>query len=464
MSELLFQTDWLGSRPVYYNERTGATSLNVNDVIEFANAEFDAEGLGAYLATGYSVFQHTPVSGVRILPPSARLWRDGDSRLRVEQLPVDLDTRLATRHTEDEVIGLLRTRVRAAESATTGEVVIPTSGGYDSRLLNLMIAEPSRIRSFTFGATARQWDSAEVARARALAEMLGTRWERVHLAPFHVHLDDWDDAFGPALHAHGMYQLEFYRQVRARLAGGELVLSGLGGDWFAGKGDAVAMRPLRGPDDVRRLIRSHGMNADVNAVVIPHRGTLLEEYYEAHREILDSPRRRLVEAVRCRMGLTHYLLRAPQLHGFAVDAPFLDIEVACAMLTLPDDRRQGRRWVTDYFASRRATLEAVGGNNRYWLYWPVMRAQPLSPLDDRLLSEIVRPDYVRWVNRTVSWRGVWWEGYQRLGGNRGFRRAARYLRSRGFRQRRLEAYHAYMTLRPLQRLLQKRDAARKACR
>ncbi len=186
MSELLFETDWLGSRPVYYNERTGAASLNVNDVIEFANAEFDAEGLGAYLATGYSVFQHTPVSGVRILPPSARLWRDGDSRLRVEQLPVDLDTRLATRHTEDEVIGLLRTRVRAAESATTGEVVIPTSGGYDSRLLNLMIAEPSRIRSFTFGATARQWDSAEVARARALAEMLGTRWERVHLAPFHV--------------------------------------------------------------------------------------------------------------------------------------------------------------------------------------------------------------------------------------------------------------------------------------
>ena len=49
---LLFETDWLASDPVYYNEVTGAASHGINDVIDFANVELDAEGLNAYLGTG----------------------------------------------------------------------------------------------------------------------------------------------------------------------------------------------------------------------------------------------------------------------------------------------------------------------------------------------------------------------------------------------------------------------------
>ena len=384
----------------------------------------------------------------------------GGRALRVEDVPVDIDARLEVRFTEDEVIDLLRARVQAAESAYEGKVVIPTSGGYDSRLLNLMVAEPSRVRSFTFGPTARQWDSSEVARARALAQMVGSRWERIPLAPFHSRLDEWDEAFGPAVHAHGMYQLDFYSKVRSRLAGGELVLSGLGGDGLAGKVDDLERRPLSGPADVVRLIQPGVMNADPSASVVPHRGTLQEEYFERHRDILSSHRRRVLEAVRFRIQLTHYLLRVPRLYGLDADAPFLDIDVGTAMLSLPDERRPGRRWVREYLASRGALFEDVCGDDQYWLYWPAMRAQPLAPLDEGVLAEVVRPDYVRWVNRTVSWRGLWYEGYERMSQRRGFRRASACLRAVGLRQRRLEAYHAFMTLRPIQRLLQKRDAAR----
>jgi len=459
MNELVFESDWLGTDPCYYNEVTGRAGRNINDVIDFANLEFDAEGLGAYLGTGYSVFQHTPVRHVRYLPPSARLWRSG-GELRVEDVPLDLDALLAEPRTEDEAIDVLRERVRAAESAAEGEIVIPTSGGYDSRLLNLMIAEPSRVRSFTFGATPRQWDSAEVARARALSEMLGTRWERIPIAPFHTRLDEWDEAFGPALHAHGMYQMEFYRRVRSRVSGGELLLSGLCGDWFEGKGDEI-LRSQTDPRQVQQMILTMGMQANPEVSAMPWRGALAEEYYELHRDILKSHRRRVIEGVRFRMMLVHYLLRVPRLYGFTVDAPFLDIGVATTMLDLPDERRLKRRWVTEYLRSRNALFEDAGGGSLYWLYWPVMRRQPLAPLDDALLAEVVRPDYVRWINRTVSWRGLWWEGYERLGNRRGFRRAAKRLRELGLRQRRLDAYHAYMTLRPIQRLLQKRDAARR---
>ena len=460
MSELLFETDWVGSRPVYYNVHTGSASHNINDVIAFADVELDAAGANAYLAAGYSVFQRTPIRDVRFMPPSARLWRDDGGKLRIEEVPIDLDTHLAERHTEDEAMDLLRARVQAAESAAEGDIVIPTSGGYDSRLLNLMIADPSRVRSFSFGATPRQWDSGEVARARALSEMLGTHWERIHLGPFHSHLDEWDRAFGPAVHAHGMYQMEFYRQVRARSAGGELLLSGLCGEWFQGDDDNADPTPAS-PADAELLIYNAGMHADPSASVLPHRGALLEEYFEAHRDTLRSRHRRVIEAVRFRMMLTHYLLRVPALYGFRTTAPFLDIDVATAMLTLPDGRRRERLWVTEYLSGRGALFESVTGESLYWLYWPVMRQQPLAPLDSGLLAEIVRPDYVRWINRTVRWPGLWWEGYERISGRHGFRRAAVYLRTKGFRQRRIEAYHAYMTLLPLQRLLQKREMAQR---
>lgn len=458
---LLFESDWLGSRPVYYNEVTGTASRAINDVIDFANAEFDAEGFNAYLGTGFSVFGHTVVRDVRVLPPSTRLWRENDGSLRLEKVPLDLMSRIERRRSEDEVVEMLRARVQAAETAAEGEIVIPTSGGYDSRLLNLMVAEPARVRSFTFGPSRRQWDSVEVVRARALAELIGSRWERIPVGYYHTYLDPWDDAFGPALHAHGMYQMEFYEQVRSRVAGGNLLFSGLFGDWIEGKCDTWA-RPVAAPSEVRNVVFTFNQKADIRASRIPWTGELAEQYYEATRDDFEHHRLRCVEAVRFRMGILHYLVRVAELYGFVVDTPYLDIDVAAAMLSLSDERRSHRAWVTDYFRSCGAYSDnEIGGNADYSLFWPVMRRQPLRPLDETLLAEVVRPDYVRWVNRTVSWRGAWYEAYHLVGERRGFRRAAGWLDRHGLHQCRLDAYFAYLTLRPIERLIQKRDAARR---
>lgn len=458
---LLFESDWLGSRPVYYNEVTGAASHGINDVIDFANAEFDPEGFNAYLGTGFSVFGHTVVRHVRVLPPSTRLWRERDGGLRLEPVPLDLVSRIEQRRSEDEVIDMLRARVQRAEAAAEGEIVIPTSGGYDSRLLNLMVAEPRRVRSFTFGPSRKQSDSVEVVRARALSELIGSRWEQVPVGYYHTYLDAWDDAFGPALHAHGMYQMEFYAQVRDRVAGGNLLFSGLFGDWIEGKCDTWAP-PIARPSEVRNVIFTFNQKADIRASRIPWTGELAEQYYETMRDDFEHHRLRCVEAVRFRMGILHYLVRVAELYGFVVDTPFLDVDVATAMLTLSDERRSHRKWVVDYFASRDAYFDKeVGGSADYSLFWPAMRRQPLAPLDDALLAEVVEPDYVRWVNRTVSWRGAWYEAYHLIGERRGFRRAAGWLDRHGLHQCRLDAYFAYMTLRPIQRLMQKRDAARR---
>ena len=82
---LLYQSDWLASRPCFYNLRNGRAGQCINDVIDPADLEFDPEGLNDYLDFGFCVFEHTPVKDVRLLRHSARLWAGPDG-LRVEQL------------------------------------------------------------------------------------------------------------------------------------------------------------------------------------------------------------------------------------------------------------------------------------------------------------------------------------------------------------------------------------------
>lgn len=457
--EVLFETDWLASRPVFFNKATGRAGRSINEVIDFANLEIDGEGLAAYLDHGFAVFQRTPVRDVEFLPASSRLIGGSDGRLRIEPLPDDLDARLATTTPEAAALDLLRTRVREIEASTTGDIVIPTSGGYDSRLLNLMVGDRARVRSFSYGVSYRQWESTEAIRARELARILGTRWERIPLGSFHRYLDDWDALYGPSVCAHGMYFMEFYSQVAGRVGSGSALLSGSCGDWFRGKGDTV-LPTVSGPGDVSRLILSFGRNADSS---MSYRGgpqRLYEEYFETNRELLRSPKRSLIEMLRLRMTLLHHLVSLPAQQGFSVYAPLTDIDVGTALLTVPAERRVNERWLTDYFNACGVDLK-MRGASEYALDYLAMRRVPLAPLQEALLAEVVRPEYVRWINRNVGWSGVWAEGYAWLGQRKGLRRASVRLRTWGVRPRRLEAYWAYLTLRPIERLLKRRDEAQR---
>src|ERR1035437_2827551 len=131
--ELVYESDWLASRPFFYNVKTGAASANINDLIDLENVEFDPEGLKDYLDFGFSVFEHTPVRDVRMLRYSSRL-HSGPDGLRVEHLEGPAYAWLDGKSTVDEVLDLTRAKVDEAVAAARGDVVVPTSGGLDSRL------------------------------------------------------------------------------------------------------------------------------------------------------------------------------------------------------------------------------------------------------------------------------------------------------------------------------------------
>jgi hypothetical protein len=456
----VFETDWLGSHPVFYHETTGRVSHNVNDVIDYANLEFDADGFNNYLAFGYSVFGQTPIRQVKFLSHSSRLSRRSDGRFHVESLPDPSETWLNRVSTEEEVLHRLRQSVEEWEERVCGEIVIPTSGGYDSRLLNLLITDRSRIRSFSFGLSDKQKESFEVVRARKFCELLGIRWEQIPLGDFHVYFDEWHRLFGISTHAHGMYQIEFHRKIAERVRRGSPLLAGIIGDAWAG---SVNLLQIERPEDVRKLGYAHGMNADPSQSRMRTSWEGMQRYFDEQRERLGDPRIRVIEAMRFKILLLSYLITVPGSLGFEAWSPFLLPEVALSMLTLPSERRVGRAWQRDFFAEMGVDIESLNLPCRFdnTLNIQAMCRRPLRPLDARLLGEVVNPDYVRWINRQVSRVGPVWEWIWRQSQLRP-RKMGVPLRRLGIQDRRIEAYYAYLTLRPVETLLRDRNACQSA--
>lgn len=460
---LVFETDWLASRPFFYNLRTGRCSRRIDEVIDLADLEFDPEGLNDYLDFGFSVFGRTPVRDVRMLRYSSRLYL-GPEGLRVEELDDPAYAWLERSSRVDEVVDLAEALVNEGAADASGEVVVPTSGGFDSRFIDVLLHDRDRVRAFTYGVSDDQARSAEAVKAAELCRRLGLRWELIPLGGFHRYLDEWDRLFGVSTHAHGMYHIEFYRQIVPRVSSGSLLISGASGEWFAGDDPEVrVIETLRGPDDLLEVFRYGRMCADSRQSRFRSQGVGLERLLEEQPLIRTEMLPRVFTVVRLRTTLLSYLQTVPESLGLAARAPFLDIRLAMRMLTLPADLRYERRWQREFFASRGVDIEAASllcdyQNN---LNATAMRRHPLTPLDVDLLSEIVRPEYVHWVNRTVGPLGLHHEAITRLAWQRGFRRAVKQLRRMGVTDRRAEAYGAYLTLRPIEALLQRRDVMRR---
>ena len=452
MTRLLFETDWLASHPVFYNERTGKASHSINDVIDYENLEFDPEGFNNFLDFGYSVFEQTPIKHVKFLRHSARLLVDDQGRLTVKYLPDPAKDRLNKRCAEEDVLDLLQSKVRQWERSCSGRIIIPTSGGYDSRLLNLLIEDKSRIRSFTYGISPRQSESYEVVYAQRLAHILGTMWEQVVLNNFHRYFEEWDELYGVSTHAHGMYHIDLYRQIKSRVDTESPLLSGIVGDAWAG----IFVDMIDCPGDVPRLGYTHGIHASSSASRLTSKNGAVERYYEMKRQELLDPRMRIVELVRFKIILLSYLMRVPGYLGFKPWSPFLDIDVAMSMLNLPSVRRKERIWQRDYFRKNGVDLASMDlkGSNQNNLDLQGIRHVTPPPLDATLLSEIVEPAYVDWINKNVCRRH---RSRELFVNSETFCRIWARLEREGIGSQQQLAYNAYITLKPIENILKRRS-------
>jgi hypothetical protein len=449
-----YATDWLGTEPYFYNERTGAVARSIHDVIDYRNLEIDPDGLIDYLDFGYCVFGHTPVQHVRFVAPCAQLTRNDAGELTETPLPDPVDSWSSRSTTPAEAVECLRAELQAWEDSHPGNLVLPLSGGHDSRLLAVLTRDKSRIRSFTYGTSKRQSQSREVTRAQYVAEVLGLSWEQIELCDFHDRMGDWDDLFGVSTHAHGMYHLEFYDKIARRIGSGGSLLSGLCGDAWAGH---IPRLPAESAADLPVLGLTRGVRAGGNGIRLQGDGRYREDFWSRRSERFRDPIYQIVEVIRLKMILLRFALLAPANRGFTPTAPYLRPEVALTMIRLPAQQRHQRRWQHDFF--RKCKLDLTGsfrGSRENNLDLHVLRQFPPAPLDLGLLRELFATDYLERINREVFSPAGW---QRLLSLSQGHAVGARLGSLARLPSPHSAAYNAYLTLKPLENLLRRRNLA-----
>jgi len=392
----IFETDWLGLNPVFYNEATKAVSYNINDVIDYNNLEFDENGLNDYLDFGYSVFGYTPIKNVRYVPPHSRL-EIKETEIKVTELPDPALKYFDKTSNEDDVFDMIRENVRQWENKDE-KIVIPTSAGFDSRLLNCMIGDKSKIETFGYGISCEQNTHQEVVYARELSRRLGTKYTHIPLSDFHKYNDYWFKQFGISTHLHGMYHIEFYNKIKDILGSNIRILSGIVGDLWAGK----EVQPINSPYDVIHLGMNHGINANPEYCLMKRTIDRKEEYFEKNKELLTIPQYRVLALIRTKIMLLRYLMAMPMSLGMEAVSPFIDIDVCMGMLFIEPSRRRNRIWQVDFFRKNGIMIEDSPDIrhelDQNTLDLDAQNRIPLEHLDIEKMGSVFVPDYLKAIN------------------------------------------------------------------
>lgn len=448
--------NWVGCGTVFYNERTGAVSKSINEVIDYANLEIDPHGLAAYLDYGYVVFGRTPVKHVKYLLPTESLTVV-DGKLVVTEHSDQVLEGFGKPSKEADVLDKMEDRINRWANSFQEDILIPTSGGFDSRLLNILVKDRSRIRAYTYGTSYDQQQSREAVYAQVLSERLNTDWHRVDLGGFNHYIADWYALYGVSVAASGTYHMEFYKQIAERENHRKLqLLSGIIGDAWAG---AFTVAEVDTPASYRTLGHTHGMSADASrALKANYQEALVTPFFEKQRALLKLPEYRLLTTMRTKMTMLQFLVNLPPYYGFETYSPFLEQDIALDMLNLPAERRANRQWQRDFFKKHNVLFEEEKHQYTYQnsLNYYALLHHPLEPLNVGLLREVIDPAYLEWINTTLA-RINWQERvFQTL---MHMPKVKEGLKLMGFKNKLMQAYFAYITIKPIEIMLSKRNAS-----
>lgn len=178
-STLEAQVDPLGyfSLFVYCKGSEIAVSPSILHLLALgADPEPDPVAMAVFHRIGLFVEDDTPFRHIKVLPPGGRLsWRDGVLTV-TGGAPVPEEAALTRDQAVEAFIELPRASLRRFLAAWDGPIVLPLSGGRDSRHILLELAhqgrKPDTCVTFHFGG--RYYDR-EVLAARAVAERMGAR-------------------------------------------------------------------------------------------------------------------------------------------------------------------------------------------------------------------------------------------------------------------------------------------------
>jgi len=398
---ITIENDWLGSIPIFYNSKENIVSTIANFCLK--DKTIDEEGLSNFCEFGYSVFEQTIFKDVKFMRYYSKLIISNNGiKIEYKEDPVLSMLFLEKGYDEDEVINLMQSYVSSIESKIDGDIVLPTSGGYDSRLLNYLIKDKDRIRNFTYGISKDQSKSTEVVHAKKISEIYNTKWEQIELNDYHSYIDKWFYIYGFSTHLHGMYHIEFYKKilVNNKLSKPSL-LSGIFGDVWAG---SINYKDINKPQDMINLGYTHGLNLNLKFLNIKSETKIKDRVFSEIKEYLKSDKGKTVFTIRMKIILISYLTQIPEYFGMPAWTPFLNFEIVKAILNLNKDRRKARIWQKDFFKRVGLNLEDMNlkSDKRNRLDYDISKSVQIEKIDIELMKKYINEKRLIEINKLLS--------------------------------------------------------------
>ena len=315
-SSITVQNDWLGSIPVFYNQKELIVSTLSNFCIK--NKTVHDEGLANFCEFGYSVFGQTMLEDVKFMSYNSDLIISNNKiKIQNRNDPLMDKDLFSSETTTEDVVHLMREYIQQIEDSIEGEIVLPTSGGYDSRILNYFIKDKSRIRSFTYGTSSDQSKSTEVVHAKKISEIYNTQWEQIELRNFYEYLDQWVELYGISTHTHGMYHIEFYTKIFEKYKFKQpTFLSGIFGDIWAG---SINYEDINSFQDIIKLGYTHGLNLDLQFLNYKSKNRIKEKFFLNNKDFLENDKTKAVFTIRMKLMLivntARWCEHDPEGHG-----------------------------------------------------------------------------------------------------------------------------------------------------
>ena len=398
--KIIIENDWLGSIPVFYNQKEKIISTLSNFCIK--GKSIHSEGLVNFCEFGYSVFEQTIFKDIKFMRYYSKLIVSNDDiKIENRKDPVLQQEFLSKETSSKDVVLLMQDYITNIENKIGGDIVLPTSGGYDSRFLNYLIKDKSRIRSFTYGITSDQSKSTEVVYAKKISEIYDTKWEQVKLENFYKYIDKWSQIFGISTHTHGMYHIEFYTKILKKYKlNNPTFLSGIIGDCWAELGK---FKDINYSSDIINLGFTHGLNLDPGSLELKSDNKIKENFFLENNKHLQNEKIKAVFAVRTKLILLSYLTQIPEYFGMPVWTPFLNYKIVKATINLSDERRKDRLWQKDFFKNVGLGIEDMGlvSIQSNSLDYEIAKKTSFEPIDIKLMQSHISKERLKQINKSL---------------------------------------------------------------
>ena len=351
-NEIIIENDWLWSIPVFYNKQHRIISTLSLKTIYGKNYEYDYNAISNYFKAWYCLYGNTLIKWINFLRFYSKITLKGKEFNVLEKIDdcLDILNNNKWKIVSEDILNKIKNYVNSIINEQKN-IVIPTSWWFDSRLLNNMVDDKKKIKSFSYWISKDPYKSFETVYAKKLSEKLKTDFKVIELNEYYdeKYLKSFFKLFWISTHLHWMYHIEFYKKIFSSIDKKEsLVLSGIVWDVWAWK---VEIWPIKSTDDIKELYYSHGLCIEENIISKNTDNKYCEEFFNKYYDQLENEEMRIIYLIRTKLILLSYLMIIPEYLWVITETPFLNKEVSLDILSLPSEERKWRNWQKKYFKS-----------------------------------------------------------------------------------------------------------------